>query len=184
MHAPIPTGVQVKEGLESNILALARSLHSSVSLLFRMVGRVDGALELLRLERGTLRILAADLSGGGAHAQVHPVEVAVDCIDVTDVGCADGAETGVGFEAALKRFTVSLLQAVAEAQGTATAVNLHLSFDPEALWQGFGEEEDADDALDASDTPAGVQEQSSMPAVPLDVPAEEDTYDGPEHIAY
>jgi hypothetical protein len=181
--------IQVKEGLESSLLALAQAIHSSVSTLFRVVGRVEGALELLRLEKGTLRILASDLSpgGGGASAELLPVEVAVDCIDVTDVGCDDAAETGVGFEAAIKRFTVKLLQAVAEAQSTATAVNLHLSFDPEALWQGFGEEEDADNDFDVSDPPDGAQQQGSRPSSPLHEPGqeeEEDPYDGPEHIAY
>jgi hypothetical protein len=176
----------VKEGLESSLLALAQAMHSSASTLFRVVGRVEGALELLRLEKGTLRILASDLTpgGGGASAEVLPVEVAVDCIDVTDVGCEDSVETGVGFEAAIKRFTAKLLQAVTEAKSTATAVNLQLSFDPEALWQGFGEEEDADNDFDVSDPPDGAQQQVSRPSSPLHEPSQEDPFDGPEHIAY
>lgn len=53
------------------------------------------------------------------------------------------------------------------------------SFDSEAIWQGFGEdEEDSDDSDDGDDI--AVDSQQALPSSPLQ-PLDDD---GPEHIAY
>eukprot|EP00277_Geminigera_cryophila_P021634 CAMPEP_0179468096 /NCGR_PEP_ID=MMETSP0799-20121207/49102_1 /TAXON_ID=46947 /ORGANISM="Geminigera cryophila, Strain CCMP2564" /LENGTH=148 /DNA_ID=CAMNT_0021273917 /DNA_START=167 /DNA_END=610 /DNA_ORIENTATION=+ len=91
-------------------------------------------------------ILPADLSrGSGAHQE--PLVVAVDRIDLSEIG---GGHVGdVCYEAVVKRFTVKLLESVAEAQCSGAPVNMRLSFDSEAVWQGFcDDDEDAENVED------------------------------------
>ena len=74
-------------------------------------------------------------------------------------------------------FTFKLLEAVAEAQRTRSAVNMYLSLDPEAIFQGIGEDEDADVDL----------EEELVDLEPADAaPSAQEVFgdEGPEHIAF
>ena len=173
--------VSVKDCLESNIMTLACNADAALCAFSRLFGKVEGGIKCIKFEEGQIRLVASHLSEGGAldaAFQKEPLVVPVDRMDISDVGCLDrdgsSDELAIGYEAAVKRLTYHLLEAVVEAQRARSSVNMYLSLDPEAVWQGIGDDEDADDDLE--EVHSGEEPSSQEEAIVED--------SGPEHIAY